>query len=336
MTNSDLEPRPLYGIGTVARLTGLKPDTLRVWERRYGLGASHKSASGRRQYTQNDLDHLQLIAELVRGGARIGEIANAERKTLEILQRQQSGKPHQRFTERASVLFVGIALCAWLDEHQGLLSNVDASLARRTLEDFNDAQLERLKACDVVVVEAPSLSSTVLTQLDTLRESVSGKRMVVCYRFGNDHWLRELEERGVTAIDLPPDPGRLAFELARGAAIQQAQVGEQNLGDLVAARPRQFAERELAAARTLRGEFECECPRHVADLVNALNSFEDYSSSCSADNWHDAALHACIYAYAGQARHLMEKALHSILEERSEEFRAAVQRERSAGVGHVA
>ena len=33
-----LEPRPLYGIGTVARLTGLKPDTLRVWERRYGLG----------------------------------------------------------------------------------------------------------------------------------------------------------------------------------------------------------------------------------------------------------------------------------------------------------
>ncbi|MDC0972938.1 MerR family DNA-binding transcriptional regulator, partial [Luminiphilus sp.] len=47
-----LEPRPLYGIGTVARLTGLKPDTLRVWERRYGLGASYKSASGRRLFTQ--------------------------------------------------------------------------------------------------------------------------------------------------------------------------------------------------------------------------------------------------------------------------------------------
>ena len=41
---TQLEPRPLYGIGTVARLTGLKPDTLRVWERRYGLGASNKSA----------------------------------------------------------------------------------------------------------------------------------------------------------------------------------------------------------------------------------------------------------------------------------------------------
>ncbi|MEK9593393.1 MAG: MerR family transcriptional regulator, partial [Luminiphilus sp.] len=77
-----LEPRPLYGIGTVARLTGLKSDTLRVWERRYGLGASYKSATGRRQYTQSDLDHLQLVSALVKQGVRIGEIAASDRKTL--------------------------------------------------------------------------------------------------------------------------------------------------------------------------------------------------------------------------------------------------------------
>ena len=80
-----LEPRPLYGIGTVARLTGLKSDTLRVWERRYGLGASYKSPTGRRQYTQSDLDHLQLVSALVKQGVRIGEIAASDRKTLEVL-----------------------------------------------------------------------------------------------------------------------------------------------------------------------------------------------------------------------------------------------------------
>jgi DNA-binding transcriptional MerR regulator len=80
-----LEPRPLYGIGTVARLTGLKSDTLRVWERRYGLGASYKSPTGRRQYTQSDLDHLQLVSALVGQGVRIGEIAASDRKTLEVL-----------------------------------------------------------------------------------------------------------------------------------------------------------------------------------------------------------------------------------------------------------
>ena len=83
-----LEPRPLYGIGTVARLTGLKSDTLRVWERRYGLGASHKSATGRRQYTQSDLDHLQLVLE---PGGAVGLAAvlsgklNFKSKTIGII-----------------------------------------------------------------------------------------------------------------------------------------------------------------------------------------------------------------------------------------------------------
>ena len=88
-TAVSLEPRPLFGIGTVARLTGLKSDTLRVWERRYGLGASYKSPTGRRQYTQSDLDHLQLVAALVKQGVRIGEIAASDRKTLEVLLEQQ-------------------------------------------------------------------------------------------------------------------------------------------------------------------------------------------------------------------------------------------------------
>ncbi|MCG6863504.1 MAG: MerR family transcriptional regulator [Chromatiaceae bacterium] len=29
---------PTYRIGAVSRLTGIAPDTLRVWERRYGVG----------------------------------------------------------------------------------------------------------------------------------------------------------------------------------------------------------------------------------------------------------------------------------------------------------
>ena len=98
-----LEPRPLYGIGTVARLTGLKSDTLRVWERRYGLGASYKSATGRRQYTQSDLDHLQLVSALVKQGVRIGEIAASDRKTLEVLLDQQSHHAVQKRCLRQSL-----------------------------------------------------------------------------------------------------------------------------------------------------------------------------------------------------------------------------------------
>ena len=110
-TTAALEPRPLYGIGTVARLTGLKADTLRVWERRYGLGASHKSATGRRQYTQSDLDHLQLVAALVNQGVRIGEIAASDGKTLQVLLERQSQNGVSRKEvppAKSKVLFIGV------------------------------------------------------------------------------------------------------------------------------------------------------------------------------------------------------------------------------------
>ena len=106
-----LQPRPLYGIGTVARLTGVKPDTLRIWERRYQLGASHKSASGRRQYTQADLEHLQLVAALVAAGTRIGEIAGLERRTLEALLRNRApADSDAALAPKLRVLFIGEAL----------------------------------------------------------------------------------------------------------------------------------------------------------------------------------------------------------------------------------
>ena len=52
-------------------------------------------------------------------------------------------------------------------------------------------------------------------------------------------------------------------------------------------------------------------------------------------------MHACIYAYTGQARHLMEKAMQAVLEERGEEFRRELTRLRNqqqdgAAVSHVA
>ena len=94
MTAATLETRPLYGIGTVARLTRIRPETLRIWERRYGLGASQKAANGRRLYTQTDLEHLQIVVNLVEQGFRIGEIASMERKTLEAMLEQNGNGNH--------------------------------------------------------------------------------------------------------------------------------------------------------------------------------------------------------------------------------------------------
>lgn len=332
-----LETRPLYGIGTVARLTGLKPDTLRVWERRYGLGASHKSATGRRQYTQADLEHLQLVAALVTDGARIGEIAASGRKTLEMLLRQRGRSSREAVAEsKPRVAFIGKQLCEWLDGHQGCIASVDARLARTPLAELSDDLLEQLKGVGTLVVECPNLANSSVTRLQAVVDSVQADQVIVCYQFGNERWLEELESRGLVATTLPPDPAYLAFEISRGTAAKAINLGEANLGELVAPKARQFSEPELSAARQLRSTLDCECPSHITDLIRALVNFEEYSASCSVENWHDAAVHSCIYAYTGQARHLMEKALQAVLEERGDEFRDLLRKERARSLGDAA
>lgn len=320
-----LEPRPLYGIGTVARLTGLKPDTLRVWERRYGLGASHKSSTGRRQYTQADLEHLQLVSALVKSGARIGEIAASERKTLEMLLKGQDRKGKLTVPpSKPRAIIIGDRLCDWLDEHQGCVANVNALLARVPLMDLQ-LDPEQQTPVDMLVVDCPTLSAVNVARVTELAEALAAKRVVVVYQFGNERWLDELQAREVVTTAFPPDPAFLAYEANRSVTDKAVSLGESNLGDLVATKPRQFSEQELSAARNLKNALDCECPRHITDLIRALAHFEEYSASCSVENWHDAAVHSCIYAYTGQARWLMEKALQAVLEERGEEYAALLR-----------
>lgn len=321
MTQAVLETRPLYGIGTVARLTGLKPDTLRVWERRYGLGASHKSSTGRRQYTQADLEHLQLVAALVSSGSRIGEIASVERKTLSMLLRQRKdGRGSSIPPSRPRVVFVGERLCEWLDDHQGCVATVEALLLRAPLSSVESDLVEEVDSADALVVECASLGSRQARELRELQTRLGARRVIVVYEFASERWLKELEDDAIVTSTFPPESAFIAFELARLGAEKTARAGDANLGELMSAKPPQFNEMQLRAARNLTGALDCECPRHIADLIRSLSHFEEYSSTCSVENWHDAAVHACIYAYTSQARWLMEKALQAVLENHEEDY----------------
>ena len=313
-----LEPRPLYGIGTVARLTGLKSDTLRVWERRYGLGASYKSASGRRQYTQSDLDHLQLVSALVKQGVRIGEIAASDRKTLEVLlqQQNQAGGSKSLPPSKPRVVFVGAELCQWIDGHQGCISGVSALLARMPVDDAI-ALVDAEQSADLLVAHCPSLTLQQIRGVEAVAARLGARRTIVLYQFANEQWLAELERNGHSALQYPVEPSRLAFEMGRVQVEKETTEGIGNLSDLMPPKPRLFSDQELLAAAEEKIVLDCECPRHLSELIRSLNDFEAYSSACSVDNWKDAAIHASIYAYTSQARHLMEKALQSALEGRT-------------------
>ncbi|WP_455223032.1 MerR family transcriptional regulator [Kaarinaea lacus] len=64
----------LYPIRTVSSLTGVNSITLRAWERRYGLIKPVRTPKGHRLYTQNDIDLIQQVLELLDKGISIGQV----------------------------------------------------------------------------------------------------------------------------------------------------------------------------------------------------------------------------------------------------------------------
>src|SRR5215208_6750074 len=79
---------PRHPIGVVARRTGLKPDLIRAWERRYGAVEPGRSDTRRRFYSDADIERLQLLRRVVRTGHGIGQVAGLSNQELLALAAQ--------------------------------------------------------------------------------------------------------------------------------------------------------------------------------------------------------------------------------------------------------
>lgn len=62
---------PAYNLKVVIRETGLKADTLRAWERRYGLPNPQRTAGGHRLYSQYDIEMIKWLMARQNEGLRI-------------------------------------------------------------------------------------------------------------------------------------------------------------------------------------------------------------------------------------------------------------------------
>src|SRR5689334_12056394 len=76
---------PRHPIGVVARRTGLKPDLIRAWERRYGAVAPGRTETRRRFYSDADVERLLLLRRVVSSGRGISQVAGLSNPELEAL-----------------------------------------------------------------------------------------------------------------------------------------------------------------------------------------------------------------------------------------------------------
>lgn len=78
----------LYSIGDVAEASGVSPDTLRMWERRYGRPVPVRLPSGHRRYTGEQLTWLRRVAEALAHGHRPRNVVCASDEELDQLLEQ--------------------------------------------------------------------------------------------------------------------------------------------------------------------------------------------------------------------------------------------------------
>ncbi|MEM7347763.1 MAG: MerR family transcriptional regulator [Chloroflexota bacterium] len=74
---------PTFNLKVVVQETGLKPDTLRAWERRYGVPNPQRTAGGHRLYSKQDIDTLLWLVARQKEGLSISRAVDLWYKLME-------------------------------------------------------------------------------------------------------------------------------------------------------------------------------------------------------------------------------------------------------------
>ena len=80
----------MYSIKAVSQATGLTVETLRAWERRYGIVVPQRDDTGRRVYAAEDVLRLRRLREATDRGHPIGRLAQLTDEGLAVLLEESS------------------------------------------------------------------------------------------------------------------------------------------------------------------------------------------------------------------------------------------------------
>ena len=290
---------PRLRSGSAARMAGVPVATLRVWERRYGVVAAPKTATGQRLYTAHDVQRLRLLRQLTERGHAIGTIATLALDDLQNLADGQVGGE----TTAPRLAIVGRTAAQRLE-------GVSGWKPQAVYEDLGTAaEAPSCGPLDVLLVHVPSLQPSTADEIVALGAKNHATAIVVLYPFGAETCAESLRGAG-GIVRREPVSGR---ELAR--LIAATHAAPMLPPSAWRAAPRRFSDETLADLTELPSSVACECPRHVSELVMQLASFERYSAECTARSPTDAALHWRLSALAGVARTLFEEALERLVAE---------------------
>lgn len=308
-----------FGIGAVARLTGIPMDTLRVWERRYKAVVPRRSPQNRRFYTRSDVTRLLLIKQLLEQGEPVSSIVQLQESELRDRLRMHAELHGQSLGIResipqpvdrvASALVYGDALPYQVSQWAAQLPSLQVLGGHVLFTDFASAALTSHP--DILLMEFPALHLDAVSRIGELLGEGRFRRTIVVYAFASKTVLERLCRLGVLTLRAPVTV--LSLQEACLIEPQEHHPEFPPSAGLEKIPPRRYTGRELAAIAELNTRLLCECPRHLTDLVSRLGAFEAYSADCENRHERDAIVHARLHEMSAAARAILEDALSFLL-----------------------
>ena len=119
----------------VTRRTGLSPDLLRAWERRYEVVTPSRSEGGRRLYSDTDIERLRLLYRATLAGRSIGQLAELPTEALAALVRQDAAADAEQTTRGAQARDgdAPFAAAGYLADAARAIERLDATALEATL-----------------------------------------------------------------------------------------------------------------------------------------------------------------------------------------------------------
>ncbi|MEM7465564.1 MAG: MerR family transcriptional regulator [Pseudomonadota bacterium] len=294
-----------FRIGTVSRITQIPVDTLRAWERRYGVVSPNRDVSSARLFNQQDIERLQLIKQLVDAGHAISSVANLSKEELSAnleLHRNDNRVLTPPATEIDSMIVFREPEAHSLDVMAAETAGITVLAVHTDWREF-EADITARKP-GVIVVLAATLLADQSVQLARIARRLARTQVVVIYGFGPSTAVERLQRDGIRTLRAPIDIDQLLRELER-----QPLTAAEELPQSSGQQRRLFDDQALESLSQHSAAVQCECPHHLVDIVRTLNQFEVYSAECESRNDEDAALHARLAATTANARSYFESAL---------------------------
>ncbi len=306
----------IYRIGAVAKMVGVPVATLRVWERRYAVVTPPKTEGGQRLYSDADLLKITLLKNLTMQGHAISSLSQMTPSQLQKLLNDSRVAQSSTATTRSmpsvvSLAVVGLGLARRLEtEKFNSLFQQTVLKVTQVHEDVKQAlhQSPAVEAPDVLLVQMGAVQAGICPELMQLKTQLGVGKVLLVYHFATEHALQALRAAGVIARREPVSDSDLSDIIQSVLLVESGH----KLSGAATITPRKYSDQVLLRVAGISTQVLCECPKHVADLIFQLNSFEQYSRDCLNNSVEDASLHAYLTAVSGSARALFEEALERI------------------------